>query len=154
MNEFKVINPEISGKLIFAFQHVRDIALIELRNKFKQAPDLSVLFYIKRMGKSVISNDINLKRFEQVKKLASHYAIYELFYSLEDEITIRNQLEGKYDYFLISASDHIINDFHIVKREFELKCKSGNFCRISALDDLLDIYREHLKIVEVGKLVA
>ena len=154
MKESKIINPEISGKLIFAFRYVRNVALIELRSKFKQIPDLSVIFYTKRMGKSVISNNINLKRFELIQKVASHYAIYELFYSMEDEFSIRNQLEGKYDYILISSSDHIVNDFHLVKREFELKCKSGNFCRIALMDELLDIYREHFKILEVGKLVA
>ena len=34
MKESKIINPEISGKLIFAFRYVRNVALIELRSKF------------------------------------------------------------------------------------------------------------------------
>jgi hypothetical protein len=154
MNQLDVLNPMLEGKLIFAFRHIREVALIELRNGFRKIPELNLLFYIDRMGKSIISNNVNLKRFELVKKIATKYAIYDLFYSLEDESSICDQLEGKYDYFIISYSDSIVNDYHIVKREFELKCKSGNFCKISLLDDLLNIYREHFKIVEVGKLVA
>ncbi len=63
-------------------------------------------------------------------------------------------LENKYDYYLISYSDSIINDYHQVRREFENKCRSGSFCRIDDIENLLSVYRKHLKILESGKLAA
>ncbi|HMY69652.1 MAG TPA: hypothetical protein PL163_23605, partial [Leptospiraceae bacterium] len=62
--------------------------------------------------------------------------------------------ENKYNYYLISYSDSIVSDYHQVRREFELRSESGNFCRINDLDSLLSVYRKHLKILESGRLAA
>ena len=154
MNSEKVINPALEGKLIFAFQKIRNVALIELRNGFNHIPDLSCLFYAQRMEKAILQNNIDLKLYESVQKEAENFVIYELLYSVDNEMNIQKALGNKYDYYLISYSDSIISDYHQVRREFELKCKSGNFCRIQDVDSLLSIYRKHLKILESGRLAA
>lgn len=154
MNSEKVINPALEGKLIFAFQKIRNVALIELRNGFNHIPDLSCLFYAQRMEKAILQNNIDLKLYESVQKEAENFVIYELLYSVDTEKNIQKALENKYNYYLISYSDSIVSDYHQVRREFELRSESGNFCRIKDLDSLLSVYRKHLKILESGRLAA
>lgn len=134
MNSEKVINPALEGKLIFAFQKIRNVALIELRNGFNHIPDLSCLFYAHRMEKAILQNNIDLKLYESVQKEAENFVIYELLYSVDTEKNIQKALENKYNYYLISYSDSIVSDYHQVRREFELRSESGNFCRIKDLD--------------------
>ncbi|MCB1177017.1 MAG: hypothetical protein KDK36_05500 [Leptospiraceae bacterium] len=149
----EILNPGWEGKLIFAFKKIRDVALIELRNGFSSIPEPSVLFYIKRMEDSILTNEIDLKKFEQIKLESKEYVIYEIFYSKESQESIQIELEDKFNYFLISYSDNIVNDYHHIKREFEIKCNSGNFCKIKDIDSLLSIYKKHLKILESGRLI-
>lgn len=155
MSLLSILNPNWDGKLIFAFRRIRSVALIELRRgSLNSIPDLSALFYIQRMESSILQNHIDLNLFESIQEEAKKYVIYEIFFSTQDEKAIQKELGNQFDYYLVSYSDNLVNDYHQVKRDFELKCNSGNFCLITDLSQLLFIHKKHLKIFESGKLAA
>jgi hypothetical protein len=145
-------NQKIAGYIVFGFRKIRPIALIELRNGFLHIPDKSVNFFLDRMNSSTYSNHIDLKRYERLSQLSQFYAIYEIFYSIKEPNQFVDELKTNFDYLLVSNSENIVKDFFLARREFEIKCKSPTYCKIKDMEDLLDVYRNFLKIYEQGNL--
>lgn len=149
------INPKLTGYLIFCFRDLRDVQLIELRNGFQKKYDLVIDFYLDRMDNSIYSRNIDLKRFERIRKISKAYSEYEIHYTLEKpEEENPFFKEKKYQYILVSQVENIVSSYHRTKQDFLEKSNSGNFCKKKDISELIDIYREHFKVLEQGSFVV
>ena len=147
-----VIDPEISGYLIFCFKKLREVALIELRQGFNQEYDNVLNFYLERMDSSIYSRNIELNKFEDLKKLAQTYVEYEIHYSFSDRLEIINELKGYYDYILLSKVPNVLKDYNLCKFDFYEKNKTGNFIKAAEVKELIEIYFDNFKEWEFGSL--
>ncbi|MCB1156627.1 MAG: hypothetical protein H7A25_08020 [Leptospiraceae bacterium] len=148
----KIIDPEISGYLIFCFRKLREVAMIELRQGFSQEYDNVLNFYLEQMDSSIYSRNINLKQYEEIRKLSKQYVEYEIHYSFSDFPEIKNELKEYFDYILISKVPNVLKDYNLCKFDFYERNKTGNFIRIEEITDLLEIYLKNFKDYEFGSL--
>jgi hypothetical protein len=149
----KVISPDIAGYLIFCFKELREVALIELRQGFNQEYDNVLNFYLDKMNSSVYSRNIDLKKYEEIQKLAKQYVEYEVHYSFSDLYEIKNELvDCQYSYVLISRVPNVIKDYNLSKFDLYERNKTGNFIKIQEIKDFLEVYLENYNDLELGSL--
>lgn len=149
-----VINTAIPGLIIYGFNRIRDVKLIELRNGFNQDFDKSVTFFLEQMDSSIYSNDINLKQFEKTKELSQSYATYMIHYSIKPIVKVLEDVSELYDYLLVSSSEDIVKDYYLARKDFFEKSDSHTFCQIKDIPELIQIPREHFLVKEMGELLA
>lgn len=148
-----LLDPKIKGFLVFCFKELREVALIELRNGFKKQYDIVLDFYLNRMDNSVYSRNIDLKKFDRIRKIARAYCEYEIHYSFSAPEEQKTFLENQsFQYFLISEVDNVIRSYHQVRQDFYEKSRSGNFCRKKHIQDLIEVYRENSRVLEYGMI--
>ncbi|MBK6607414.1 MAG: hypothetical protein IPL26_06575 [Leptospiraceae bacterium] len=148
------INTAIPGFIVYGFNRIRDVKLIELRNGFNTDFDKSISFYLEQMGNSVYSNDINIKQFEKTKTLAETYAIYNIHYTTKPILKVLEDVNNLYDYLLVSSSEDIVKDYYLARKDFFDKSNSPSFCQIKDIAELIQIPREHFLVKEMGELLV
>ena len=131
------INTAIPGLIIYGFNRIRDVKLIELRNGFNQDFDKSVSFFLEQMDSSIYSNDINLKQFENTKVLAESHATYTIHYSTKPILKVLEDVSDLYDYLLVSSSEDIVKDYYLARKDFFEKSDSHFFCKIRDIAELI-----------------
>ncbi|MBP6738634.1 MAG: hypothetical protein KA146_01530 [Leptospiraceae bacterium] len=148
------INTAIPGLIVYGFNRIRDVKLIELRNGFNKDFDKSVGFFLEQMGSSVYANDINLKQFEKTKHLALSYSTYTIHYTTKPILKVLDEVSELYDYLLVSSSEDLVKDYYLARKDFFEKASSHTYCKIVDISELIQIPREHFLVKEVGELLA
>ncbi len=150
MHLSNLMNGKIQGTIVIGFQKLKDIPIIEIRNSINNrnkslVQNMSLQFFVQKMGFTLKRNNFSLTRYERVKKIASDTYLYELGYS-QDPPSKLEFLSESYDYIVFYKSEDLVGEFATLNYTF--KKKSPDYLRKKQIHELVKFCRDY----EIGKI--
>ncbi|MCB1179617.1 MAG: hypothetical protein KDK36_18710 [Leptospiraceae bacterium] len=147
------LNPNINGYLIIAVKKIRHVEFIELLNYPNENKyDEDIEFYISMIGDEIYEKELNLHKAERIRKIASNYIKYKVFYSLSDENLLESISEQdkyddgrSFDYVITSFCENIVIEYERLLNEFRKhpisKITTDGYCRKRELNKIIEIHK-------------
>lgn len=109
------IYPPIAGFIIIGYNNIREVSIVELRNKNIAPIDSSHMFYRVKMLGFTEENDFSLRRYYRIQQIAKRYVTYSIGYSLSSKEEIETKiLSSEYSNHIIFYCNDLIGKIRLL----------------------------------------